>query len=205
MNALGPRLWHMLLGWGTVGVIYTLSDRLQGDGYRLRPMAIDNWIAFSPSAIWLYLSFFLLVPLGYLLVPRDRLRWLARAMQLAAVGAGAVYLLWPTTMHYPGWTSGGHASQLLTWLISVDSPQNCFPSLHAALTILALWAIAARRQLWLTVVCFLWALAIGYAILQLRRHLFIDLLGGGVLAWGCGWLALRLESRGTPHREKGYE
>ena len=32
MNAIKPRLWHMLLGWGAVGVVYALSDRLQGEG-----------------------------------------------------------------------------------------------------------------------------------------------------------------------------
>jgi membrane-associated phospholipid phosphatase len=168
-------------------------------------MAIDQWIPFSPSAIWLYLSFFLIVPLGYLLVPCERLRWLARAMQLSALGAGAVYLLWPTTINYPAYSPDDSASQLLTWLVSVDSPQNCFPSLHAALTILAVWAIGVRRQGWLTVVSILWALAIGFSILQLRRHLFIDLLGGGVLAWGCGWLALRLERRRKPHKEMIHE
>ncbi len=26
------RLGHMLLGWGTVGVVYSLTDRLQGAG-----------------------------------------------------------------------------------------------------------------------------------------------------------------------------
>lgn len=202
MNAIKPRLWHMLLGWGAVGVAYALSDRLQGKGYHLTPMAIDSSIPFSPSAIWLYLSFFLLVPLGYLLVPRDRLRWLTCAMQLSALGAGVIYLLWPTTLHYPTYSSDGSASQLLTWLISVDSPQNCFPSLHAALTLLSVWAIAARRQGVLTVASLVWALAIGYSILQLRRHLFIDLLGGGMLAWGCGWLTLRLERRRTLHRER---
>ncbi|WP_286931668.1 phosphatase PAP2 family protein [Leclercia sp. UBA5958] len=202
MNAIKPRLWHMLLGWGAVGVAYALSDRLQGKGYHLTPMAIDSSIPFSPSAIWLYLSFFLLVPLGYLLVPRDRLRWLTCAMQLSALGAGVIYLLWPTTLHYPTYSSDGSASQLLTWLISVDSPQNCFPSLHAALTLLSVWAIAARRQGVLTVASLVWALTIGYSILQLRRHLFIDLLGGGMLAWGCGWLALHLERRRTLHRER---
>ena len=202
MNA---RLRQMLLGWGAVGVVYSLSDRLQGEGYQLAPMAIDRWIPFSPSAIWLYLSFFLIVPLGYLLVPGERLRWLARAMQLSALGAGAVYLLWPTTINYPAYSPDGSASQLLTWLVSVDSPQNCFPSLHAALTILAVWAIGVRRQGWLTLVSILWALAIGFSILQLRRHLFIDLLGGGVLAWGCGWLALRLERRRKPHKEMIHE
>lgn len=50
------RLGHMLLGWGTVGVVYSLTDRLQGAGTLLPPSALDRAIPFSPTAIWLYLS-----------------------------------------------------------------------------------------------------------------------------------------------------
>lgn len=82
------RLKQMLLGWGTVGVIYNFSDYLQGEGYQLTPSIIDNLIAFSPSAVWLYLSFFFIVPLGYLSTPLCHLRWLARSMQISALVAG---------------------------------------------------------------------------------------------------------------------
>ncbi|MEN1181167.1 inositol phosphorylceramide synthase, partial [Pseudomonas aeruginosa] len=101
------RLKQMLLGWGTVGVIYNFSDYLQGEGYQLTPSIIDNLIAFSPSAVWLYLSFFFIVPLGYLSTPLCHLRWLARSMQISALVAGVFYLLWPTTMHYPSFDQMG--------------------------------------------------------------------------------------------------
>jgi len=200
MNLSIKRVQQMLLGWGTVGVIYTLSDRIQGEGHHLTPWLVDQWIAFSPSAVWFYLSFFLLVPLGYLLVPEYRLRWLTRTMQFAAVVAGGCYLLWPTTMNYPAFSAEGYAGVVLKALISVDSRQNCFPSLHAALTILSVWAIAARRQGLLTVVSVVWALAILFSILQLRRHLFIDIAGGTVLAVGCGGVVAYLERVKRPDR-----
>ncbi|HHC4913825.1 TPA: inositol phosphorylceramide synthase, partial [Escherichia albertii] len=134
MSNLLLRLKQMLLGWGTVGVIYNFSDYLQGEGYQLTPSVIDNLIAFSPSAVWLYLSFFFIVPLGYLSTPLCHLRWLARAMQLSALAAGMFYLLWPTTMHYPSFDQMGISAGALNRLIAIDSSQNCFPSLHAALT-----------------------------------------------------------------------
>ncbi len=95
MSNLLLRLKQMLLGWGAVGVIYNFSDYLQGEGYQLTPSVIDNMIAFSPSAVWLYLSFFFIVPLGYLSTPLCHLRWLTCAMQLSALVAGVFYLLWP--------------------------------------------------------------------------------------------------------------
>lgn len=203
--AIVLRLKQMLLGWGTVGVIYSFCDRLQGEGHPLTAWVVDRAIPFSSSAVWLYLSFFLIVPAGYLLVPLSRLRWLARAMQLSALGAGVIYLLWPTTMHYPPLAYDGASSVVLGWLIEIDSSQNCFPSLHAALTILAVVAIAARGRFFITAASVLWALAIAFSILQLRRHLFIDLLGGALLAWGSGWLAMHLEIRKKQHREIRYE
>ena len=195
MSELRQRLKYMLLGWGTVGFIYSLCDRLQGEGYRLSPLWFDSVIPFSPDAVWLYLSFFLIVPLGYLLTAYDRVQWLVRAMQCAALGAGIIYVLWPTTMTYPSLTEAGGASDVLGWLIVIDSSQNCFPSLHAALTVLAVWAIAAGRRRWMSVASIIWAVAIAFSILQLKRHLFIDLVAGASLAWASIGLTARLEMR----------
>ncbi|AOE99748.1 acid phosphatase [Serratia marcescens] len=188
------RLWQMLLGWGTVGIVYNLTDRLQGAGTLLPPSALDRAIPFSPSAIWLYLSFFLIVPAGYLLAPLQRIKWLTLAMQLTALGAGAVYLLWPTTMAYPQNDGVGISAQLLAALTQVDSPQNCLPSLHMALTVLAVWALSDGERKMRTALWMLWGVAIAFSILQLRRHLFVDLAGGALLALFAGWLALRMQT-----------
>lgn len=188
------RLWQMLLGWGTVGIVYNLTDRLQGAGTLLPPSALDRAIPFSSSAIWLYLSFFLIVPAGYLLAPLQRIKWLTLAMQLTALGAGAVYLLWPTTMAYPQNDGVGISAQLLAALTQVDSPQNCLPSLHMALTVLAVWALSDGERKMRTVLWMLWGVAIAFSILQLRRHLFVDLAGGVLLALFAGWLALRMQT-----------
>lgn len=189
------RLWQMLLGWGTVGIVYNLTDRLQGAGTLLPPSALDRAILFSPSAIWLYLSFFLIVPAGYLLAPLQRIKWLTLAMQLTALGAGAVYLLWPTTMAYPQNDGVGISAQLLAALTQVDSPQNCLPSLHMALTVLAVWALSDGERKMRTALWMLWGVAIAFSILQLRRHLFVDLAGGALLALFAGWLALRMQTQ----------
>jgi len=189
------RAGQLLLGWGTVGVIYHLTDNLQGAGQVITPSWIDNKVPFSASAIWAYLSFFLIVPASYFLTPLTAVRWLTRSMQLTAVGAGLVYLLWPTTLVTPPDSGQGLASVLLKQLISVDSAQNCLPSLHVALTLLAVWAIAKSRRHWLTVAFILWGGVIAFSILQLKRHLFIDLIGGVVLASGMGMLVSGLMRR----------
>jgi len=174
MNNTVFRLRQMLLGWGCVGLLYNSADRWQAPGTVLQPGAIDRLIPFDPSAVWLYLSFFLLIPVAYLACPTERLRWLRTSFQLSALAAGAVFMAWPTTLSYPPNDGNSLSSSLLAALTSIDSAQNCFPSLHMALTVLAVWG-----------------LAIAFSIIHLRRHLFIDLVSGTGLGLAVGWLCHR--------------
>jgi len=185
------RLLAMLVGWGSVGVIYTFSDRWQGPGRVMHAGLIDRMIPFSPDAIWLYLSFFLLIPAGYLFCRREKLRWLTASMILTALVCGAVYLLWPTTLVYPHDGGLGLSSQLLAKLAAADSTQNCLPSLHMALSLLAVWALYRQDRPARSALLLLWGALIAVSILQLRRHLFIDLVSGAGVALLCGGICQR--------------
>ncbi len=178
------RLRHMLLGWGGVGLVYFSTGFLGGHATVLPETALDRWIPYSPAGIWLYLSFFLLIPYTYATVAPARVRWLSRAMPLCAALSGAVFLLFPTTLHYPAYPVPGGAgldAQVLQLLLANDSSGNCLPSLHGALTVLCVWALCEPRRPLRAALAALLGLAIGYAVIQLRRHLSID-LGAGVLA-----------------------
>ncbi|MEQ9852472.1 MULTISPECIES: phosphatase PAP2 family protein [Pectobacterium] len=197
------RLKALLFGWGSVGVVYQLSAQFQGQGTVLPTSFIDEWIPFSSSAIWLYLSFFIIVPLSYLSCPIARLAGLRRATQLTALIAGAVYLIFPTTMVYPQAVGDDFSTRLLQLLQRIDSPQNCLPSLHIALTVLAVWAMSDSQQKVKTGVYLLWGMAIAFSILQLRRHLFIDLVTGAMLAGITGWIFLRSRETVTAVSPRG--
>lgn len=193
MNSLYLRLWTMLTGWGAVGLIYSLtSSQDQASAIMLQPSAIDLWFDFDPNAIWLYLSFFPLVALAYLFCPQTRLIWLARSMQLSALGAGIIFTFWPTTMQFPPVTQDTFSASVLKLLIQYDSLQNCLPSLHVTLTILAVCALWQRTHILRSTVIALWGAAITVSILQLHRHQFVDLLGGTALAICAGLLTQRV-------------
>lgn len=191
MNSALFRLKQMLLGWGGVGLIYNTADRWQGLGSVLQPGPIDRLIPFDPAGVWLYLSFFLLIPTAYFACPEKRLIWLRSAFLLAALTAGAVFLAWPTTLSYPAAPGGTLSSTLLATLSQVDSVQNCFPSLHMALTVLAVWALHDKQRPAKNALFWLWGLGIAFSIIQLRRHLFIDLAAGVALGLLVGWLGQR--------------
>ncbi len=189
LEGLPSRLRCMLLGWASVGCAYTFGSFWQGSVATLPETVVDHWISFNPIGIWLYCSFFLLVPAAYLLTETEKLLWLQRAMQLCAGGAGIIFLWCPTTISYPSIPESGVHSEALRFFIRFDTSNNCLPSLHGALTVLSAWALCNRRQQWRSGIYLAWALAILYAVIQLRRHLFIDLSAGVALGLFSGFLA----------------
>ena len=188
-RAIFQRLMCLLSGWGSIVVIYVLtSSKDQTSAFMLQPSAIDRWFRFDPNAIWLYVSFFALVPVSYLLCAEERTAWLTRAMQLSALGAGLIFVLWPTTMVFPEVTQTGFSASMLQLLMHYDSLHNCLPSLHVTLTVLAVWALWDLQRPFRTIFFGAWGVAITISILQLYRHQFIDLICGAILAICAGLL-----------------
>lgn len=182
------RLRHLILGWGAVGVVYTLTGLFQGQGATLPETALDRMIPFDPAGIWLYLSFFLLIPYAYFSVDAQRVLWLRRSMQGTALFCGLVFLLWPTTLRYPPVSGAGIDVALLRLLQAGDSSQNCLPSLHGALTLLCVWALLDARRVLRSVLVLGVGVGICVSIIQLRRHVSIDLGAGLAAGLGVGWI-----------------
>lgn len=199
------RLLYLLAGWGSVGLVYFSSDLLQGQGVILPETVIDRAIAYSDAAIWLYLSFFVLIPYTYLVVSPARVRWLARAMAVSAVICGVVFLLYPTTLAYPPVGDGmGWSTQVLRMLQTMDSTQNCLPSLHGALTLLCAWALFERDRPIRSALAVLLTLGICYAIIALRRHVSID-LGAGLLVGMAGGALAKMRVSSADRRDISAE
>ncbi len=199
------RLLYLLAGWGSVGLVYFSSDLLQGQGVILPETVIDRAIAYSDAAIWLYLSFFILIPYTYLVVSPARVRWLARAMAVSALVCGVVFLLYPTTLAYPPVGDGmGWSTQVLRMLQTMDSTQNCLPSLHGALTLLCAWALFERDRPIRSALAVLLTLGICYAIIALRRHVSID-LGAGLLVGLAGGALAKMRVSSADRRDISAE
>jgi hypothetical protein len=188
---LRARMTMMLAGWGTVGLCYALGRATPRVARVLHESALDRLVTFDASAIWPYLSFFILVPAAYLCAPPERLRPLTRAMQLSAVVAAAVFVAWPTTLDYPAMPSGTASASVLTVLAGSDSTQNCLPSLHGALTLLCVVALWQRERPWRSAFVLVWGVVVMWSIVAARRHLFIDLGAGVTLGAVCTCLAAR--------------
>ena len=182
IKSLLTRLLCCLVGWGTVGIAYHYTGQFTGNAVLLTPSYIDSIFYFSADALWFYLSFFLFIPIGYFFCPLSRVRPLMYMMQLCALGSGIIHFLFPTTMYYPAFADVSLSTQILTVLIGIDSPQNLLPSLHVSLTLVALKALWSTQQKYLTTLYLIWAIAICISVLILKRHLFIDVITGTLMA-----------------------
>jgi hypothetical protein len=186
----GARMRQGLLGWGCVGLVYFSTGLMTGPALVLPETAIDRAIGYRPGAIWLYLSFFILIPYTYLCAPAGRVRWLARSMQLCALVAGLFFVLLPTTMAYPPVVAGeGAAAALRALLLAGDTSRNCLPSLHGSLTLLCVWALLGRGRPWRSLLALVLGGAIAWSVIALRRHLWVDLSAGIASGIACGALA----------------
>lgn len=177
------RVGHLLLGWGCVGFVYSLTGHIYSSAHIISPIVIDDAIGYSPNSVWLYLSFFLFIPCGYLLSNADKVKPLMWQMILCAVLSGTVYLIYPTTAEFPQNIGSGLTQQALAGLLQVDTSQNMLPSLHVSLTLIAWRALCRKDQFLRNLLWLLWALMIIFSVLMLKRHLFIDVVGGAACAW----------------------
>lgn len=147
----------------------------------LQPSPIDRAIPFLPWTIAVYLSQFVFLFLT--------LRWQRDArvyvpMAIATLISCAIFIFYPTTIARPPVDNAAFGA---LWLF--DVPENCFPSLHVSLAIIA--ASYWPRRRWIGIA---WAIAIAISTMTTKQHYFVDVAGGIVV----GFLAtLPLRDRRT--------
>ncbi|HEX3716962.1 MAG TPA: phosphatase PAP2 family protein [Verrucomicrobiae bacterium] len=150
----------------------------------LRPGLVDQWIPFDDRFVWIYLSVYLLMPIGpILMTTREQLRRYAAGILLISLVADTVFVLHPTICPRPNPVGSGRLYQLL---VAIDNPFHGFPSLHAAFAIYS--ALCAERVLrvlgWrscMSAAAWTWATLILYSTLATKQHTLADIVFGGVL------------------------
>jgi len=149
----------------------------------------EERLPFLPIFEYLYvLTYFIAVLLIATVRDYDRFRRLLHATGLTLLVAYATYFLFPVYFERPRL----EVTSLHTWLLSLeymDKPYNHFPSLHVALSWLAVHAsqVSGRSRvgLWLL------AAVISVSTLFVKQHYIADVLYGFALAWIAWWRARR--------------
>jgi membrane-associated phospholipid phosphatase len=93
------------------------------------------------------------------------------------------------------------AGALDSWWPSLDAAYNSFPSGHAtsAFTLAAVLAVAAPSGRWLFYVL---AGVIAFSRVAVDAHFVSDVVGGGLVGWATGRLAMIVADRRWPLRDR---
>jgi len=148
---------------------------------------VDVYIPFSPTGIWLYLLFYLYIPYCFLTVNESKVKPISLAFVLTSFISGIIFILVPSSLHFPVIKVDGISAALLNFVSVNDTDYNCFPSMHASLITISTLALLDKTQQWRSLGAILLTVLMYGAIIQVRRHVFIDLAGGiaiAIITWG---------------------
>lgn len=147
-------------------------------------LAIDRAVPFLPWTFIIYLSDYLLALTVILWIDsHDRFHSLARVAFTVLVLSGICFIFFPTTYPRPVYpTDEPWLVQFFMNLVGgADTPNNCFPSMHVALTGACTYGIRnCTNKVRFTY--FVWSLLIFGSTLTTKQHYFVDILGGIVVA-----------------------
>lgn len=158
-------------------------------------ISVDRMIAFRPSALYLYVSLWVYVPLApALLATRRELRGYVLAAAILSVIGFTIFLLWPTDVPKP--EAEFAQAHSLAYLKAVDASGNAFPSLHVAFAVFtALWFSRLLRGLGAgrgaRALNWIWCVGIVYSTIAIRQHVALDALSGAALGAAVAWFHMR--------------
>lgn len=149
-------------------------------------LPIDVHTPLIPWTFAIYLSDYLMVFVVIALIPdKEHFNSMARMSFGVLIVSGIFFLLFPTTYPRPPYPEVENpVIAFMMGLVAVaDMPTNCFPSMHVAITSVAMWATRPFRTR-LQFFFWLWGTLIFISTMTTKQHYLVDIFGGlGVMAF----------------------
>lgn len=141
---------------------------------------IDHSIPFLPWTFLIYTSDYLLILLAVLII-QDKESFLSfsRTMFCTLFICGIFFITFPTTYPRPPYPilDSLIIQGAMDLVYLADSPNNCFPSMHVALTSVATWNLRNRSPRLFNLFV-LWTVAVIASTLTTKQHYLADVVGG---------------------------
>lgn len=141
---------------------------------------IDRAMPFVPWTFLIYLSDYLLFTVAFvLLVEIEEWNAFVRVAFATLAVCGCFFLFYPTTYPRPNYPAVTNpiVAFAMNLIATADTPNNCFPSMHVAMTSVVAWSFRKRSRP-LFAFLLLWSVAIFYSTLTTKQHYFMDIIGG---------------------------
>jgi len=155
-------------------------------------MAIDNKIMFIPETVYFYVScyLFIFIPL-FVIKSANQLKRFSLAILIVYIISFTIFLFFPVRIYSFDLPEGNSLSlKFLKFIKAVDSPLNCFPSMHVSLCLLAAICSFNYSKLVGYLTLTLWSF-IALSTLTVKQHYLLDVLGGIIVGLIAG-LALKV-------------
>ncbi|EKD52927.1 MAG: phosphoesterase, PA-phosphatase related protein [uncultured bacterium] len=171
----------LLLILSSIILLYIPLNR-QTPKYRLN-IGFDHRIPLLPWTVWIYFSYYLLLPLSIILTWNSRFATSLLVTQIVATAIATIlWKIFPNGVIRPQVEVGNRLNERLLRLIySHDKDCNGLPSGHVLHSFVSCFYLAKLYpQMW--VVFFLLLFAISFSTLTTKQHYFVDMIGTLALA-----------------------
>lgn len=172
-------------------------------GTAMKQLWLDRLVPFTPDAVYLYESLYLLMPIApWLMTSRKSLlRYSLGLVLMSGVGFCFFYFC-PTLSPRP--LDAQKTNRLYQALIAFDNEFNAFPSLHVAYAVFhsaccyALFQAPPQRHLfpWLF---WIWTFGIALSTMLTKQHVFADVLAGAILGFASYRICCQPDKRPRTH------
>jgi membrane-associated phospholipid phosphatase len=170
----------MLVVWA---LGYVVSGRLveHGETHSLA-VRLDSEIPFSPPFVWIYLTVYMAFIIPFLLIQDKRFFRLCVASYLSVILVSvAWFMLYPVRHDRPSFAVDSLSTWALSLMYAIDTPVNCFPSMHASMAMMAA-LIILEVSAPLGYLALVHTLFIGASTLFIKQHFVLDIVAGFSLA-----------------------
>lgn len=160
--------------------------------------SIDLAVPFLPWTFLIYVSDYLVFVIAIYMLDLEGFNAFSRKMFLTLLICGGFFIFFPTAYPRPVYPENQPLLiHLVMNLVGVaDSPLNCFPSMHVALTTVAAWSVRCLGRKTFIAFC-VWAVAIFISTLTTKQHYLADIGGGlsvAVVATMLDWVLFQKRS-----------
>lgn len=167
-------------------ILYFISKLLQGD-LNLVGNVIDTKIPFVPAFFIPYCIWYLMIfIIPYYLYCKDKDKFIKYTMAyiLCSMIGNIVFISYPSTVARPTVTGTDIFSLIARFIYWIDTPTNCFPSLHCAISMLFILYICESKNTNIITkisVCII-SILIMLSTLFTKQHVVVDFISGDILA-----------------------
>ena len=170
-----------------VALLYYLGSLIVlFDTYTVPLTVVDYYIKPHFLAVWIYLSFFLLLFLTVYLSNKKNNILFVKLIIINSIISLIIFIFYPTfiidTDYYILQKNSPISFKVLSFIIEADVRSNCFPSLHVANSLLATIFLFRIKNKVITLTSTIWFCLIVWSVISTGQHYFYDVLGGVLLS-----------------------